>query len=136
MRGPERIKPEALPVPTESVEQQYFFRWAWTEGALRWRDEINLLYHVPNEGKRSRATGARMRAESLRAGAPDINLDVARGGYHGLRIELKRRRGGRVSPEQEEWLEALRRQGYAATVARGWEEAAEAVRKYLEGAWQ
>lgn len=125
----ERLKPSQLPVPSESVEQQNLFRWA----AVRWPKEMRLLYHVPNEGKRSRANGARLKAEGLRAGVPDINLDVARGEYHGLRIEMKRRRGGRVSPEQAAWLEALREQGYAAVVAYGWEEAADAIEKYLRG---
>lgn len=125
----ERLKPSQLPVPSESVEQQNLFRWA----AVRWPKEMRLLYHVPNEGKRSRANGARLKAEGLRAGVPDINLDVARGEYHGLRIEMKRRRGGRVSPEQAAWLEALREQGYAAVVAYGWEEAADEIEKYLRG---
>lgn len=129
----ERLKPSQLPVPSESVEQQNLFRWAAVSAAVRWPKEMRMLYHVPNEGKRSRANGARLKAEGLRAGVPDINLDVARGEYHGLRIEMKRRRGGRVSPEQAAWLEALREQGYAAIVAYGWEEAADAIEKYLRG---
>lgn len=129
----ERLKPSQLPVPSESVEQQNLFRWAAVSAAARWPKEMRMLYHVPNEGKRSRANGARLKAEGLRAGVPDINLDVARGEYHGLRIEMKRRRGGRVSPEQAAWLEALREQGYAAVVAYGWEEAADAIEKYLRG---
>lgn len=129
----ERLKPSQLPVPSESVEQQNLFRWAAVSAAVRWPKEMRMLYHVPNEGKRSRANGARLKAEGLRAGVPDINLDVARGEYHGLRIEMKRRRGGRVSPEQAAWLEALREQGYAAVVAYGWEEAADEIEKYLRG---
>ena len=129
----ERLKPSQLPVPSESVEQQNLFRWAAVSAAVRWPKEMRMLYHVPNEGKRSQANGARLKAEGLRAGVPDINLDVARGEYHGLRIEMKRRRGGRVSPEQAAWLEALREQGYAAVVAYGWEEAADEIEKYLRG---
>lgn len=129
----ERLKPSQLPVPSESVEQQNLFRWAAVSAAARWPKEMRMLYHVPNEGKRSKANGARLKAEGLRAGVPDINLDVARGEFHGLRIEMKRRRGGRVSPEQAAWLEALREQGYAAVVAYGWEEAADAIEKYLRG---
>ena len=129
----ERLKPSQLPVPSESVEQQNLFRWAAVSAAVRWPKEMRMLYHVPNEGKRSRANGARLKAEGLRAGVPDINLDVARGEFHGLRIEMKRRRGGRVSPEQAAWLEALREQGYAAVVAYGWEEAADEIEKYLRG---
>lgn len=122
---------DPIPVPSESIEQQNFFKWAAMMSG-RW-PELAMLYHVPNEGKRTRATGARMRAEGLRAGVPDVNLDVARGGYHGLRIEFKRRRGGRVSPEQRDWLDALRAQGYAAVVAHGWEEAADMTERYLRG---
>lgn len=129
----ERLKPSQLPVPSESVEQQNLFRWAAVSAAARWPKEMRMLYNVPNEGKRSKANGARLKSEGLRAGVPDINLDVARGEYHGLRIEMKRRRGGCVSPEQAAWLEALREQGYAAIVARGWEEAADAIEKYLRG---
>lgn len=129
----ERLKPSQLPVPSESVEQQHLFQWAAVSAAVRWPKEMRMLYHVPNEGKRSKANGARLKSEGLRAGVPDINLDVARGQYHGLRIEMKRRRGGRVSPEQAAWLEALREQGYAAIVAYGWEEAADAIEKYLRG---
>ena len=129
----ERLKPSQLPVPSESVEQQDLFQWAAVSAAVRWPKEMRMLYHVPNEGKRSKANGARLKSEGLRAGVPDINLDVARGEYHGLRIEMKRRRGGRVSPEQAAWLEALREQGYAAIVAYGWEEAADAIEKYLRG---
>ena len=129
----ERLKPSQLPVPSESVEQQNLFQWAAVSAAAHWPKEMRMLYHVPNEGKRSKANGARLKSEGLRAGVPDINLDVARGEYHGLRIEMKRRRGGRISPEQAAWLEALREQGYAAIVARGWEEAADAIEKYLRG---
>lgn len=129
----ERLKSSQLPVPSESVEQQHLFQWVAVSAAARWPKEMRMLYHVPNEGKRSKANGARLKSEGLRAGVPDINLDVARGEYHGLRIEMKRRRGGRVSPEQAAWLEALREQGYAAIVAYGWEEAADAIEKYLRG---
>ena len=129
----ERLKPSQRPVPSESVEQQHLFQWVAVSAAAHWPKEMRMLYHVPNEGKRSKANGARLKSEGLRAGVPDINLDVARGEYHGLRIEMKRRRGGRVSPEQAAWLEALREQGYAAIVAYGWEEAADAIEKYLRG---
>ena len=94
--------------------------------------ELALLYHVPNEGKRSRTAGARMKAEGLKKGVPDLCLPVARGKWHGLYIELKRTKGGRVSQAQREWLDALEREGYAAAVAYGWEQAREMIAAYLE----
>lgn len=117
-------------VPHESVEQQALFAWARLYTGKY--PELNWMYHVPNEGKRSYSTGRRMRAEGLKSGVPDICLPVARGGYHGLYIELKRRKGGRVSDNQEMWLGALRDAGYMAIVCKGWEEASDKILRYLE----
>lgn len=72
---------------SESEEQICLFRWAqWACGKY---PELKLLFHVPNEGKRSVYTGARMRSEGLRAGVPDICLPVAKKRYHGLFVEMK-----------------------------------------------
>lgn len=122
---------DASPIPTESREQKTLFEWAkLMEG--RW-PELGLLYHIPNEGKRSRTTGARMRAEGLRSGVPDICLPVARGGHHGLYIELKRVKNSRVTKEQLEWISALVAQGYVAAVCRGCDEAISLITDYLNG---
>lgn len=117
------------PVPTESQEQQALFDWARAECG-RW-PELKLMYHVPNEGKRSAATGRKLRAEGLRAGVPDVVLPVARGGQHGLYIEMKRTQGGRVSPAQAEWIEALAAQGYRAVICRGLDAARREILRYL-----
>lgn len=70
------------------------------------------MYHIPNGGKRGKVEAIHFKAEGVKAGVPDICLPVPRGEWHGLYIELKRREGGRVSPEQTKWLEDLMRQGY------------------------
>ena len=118
-------------IAQEADEQIALFRWARYEEAA-W-PELRLLHHVANEGKRSRATGARMVAEGLRRGVPDVCLPVPRGGYHGLYIEMKRVKGGRISEDQAAWISMLRDQGYAAVVCRGWEAASEMIKSYLEG---
>jgi hypothetical protein len=64
---------------------------------------------------------------------PDLFLPTPSGGFHGLWLELKKRSGGRLSPEQKGWIERLRGQGYAAEVARGWEEGKEIILGYLHG---
>ena len=117
------------PVPYESAEQQALFAWAAMYAAKY--PALNRMYHIPNEGKRSYATGRRMRAEGLKKGVPDICLPCARGGYHGLYIELKRRKGGSLSEDQKEWLGALRDEGYMAVMCKGWEEASEMILRYL-----
>lgn len=125
-----QTKQYKAPAPTESIEQQSLFRWADYQSGKY--PELALMYHVPNEGKRSRTTGGRMRAEGLKSGVPDICLPVPRGKYHGLYIEMKRTEGGTLSAQQTKWLEALTRQGYCAAVCMGWEAAAEVIEKYLK----
>lgn len=124
------MKIEQLPEATESVEQQRLMQWARMESG-KW-PELALLYHVPNEGKRSRTAGARMKAEGLKKGVPDLCLPVARGGCHGLYIELKREKSGKATAAQIEWMEALMREGYAVSICHGWEAAAKTIRDYLE----
>lgn len=121
--------PISLPVPTEAQEQITLFSWA----AVQAIPELALLYHIPNGGSRHKAEAARLRAEGVRSGVPDLCLPVPRGGFHGLYIELKRLRGGRLSEQQRAWLDALGKQGYAVAVCKGWEEAAETIQRYLEG---
>lgn len=122
---------DASPIPTESAEQQLLFQWARMQSGKY--PELMLLYHIPNEGKRSHKTGARLKAEGLKTGVPDICLPVARGGHHGLYIELKRVKNSRVTEDQMRWLEDLARQGYVAAVCRGADEAIELITRYLSG---
>ncbi len=122
---------DATPIPTESVEQQRLFQWARAQHGKY--PELNLLYHIPNEGKRSKANGRRLKAEGLKSGVPDLCLPVARCGCHGLYIELKRLKGGRVTDEQTGWMAALMQQGYMAAVCRGWETASVVILNYLRG---
>lgn len=75
---------------------------------------------------------ARLRAQGVKSGVPDLCLPVARGGNHGLYIELKRQRGGRISEEQVRWIDGLLEQGYAAAICKGWQEAASAIIDYLQ----
>ncbi len=117
--------------PEEEVEQTCLFRWAaYSLGA---HPELKLLHAIPNGGKRSKSEAARMKAAGVKAGVPDMFLPVARGGSHGLYIELKRIKGGRVSAEQLAWMEELTREGYTCAVCHGWEKARETILDYLKG---
>lgn len=59
-------------------------------------------------------------------------LPAARGNFHGLYIEMKRKAGGRVSADQKAWINALSKQGYAVRVCLGWEDAARTLEEYLQ----
>lgn len=117
-------------IPTEEQEQIALFEWAkWQEGA---HPELRWMYHVPNEGKRSRIQGANLKKQGLKPGVPDVCLPVARGGYNSLYIEMKRQQGGRLTEDQKEWIEGLTAQGNKAVRCDGWQEAAETILAYLK----
>jgi hypothetical protein len=117
--------------PTESAEQQALFAWARLHE--RKYPELSLLVHIPNGGLRNMPEAVRFKAEGVRKGFPDMILPVARLGYHSLAIELKRRQGGRLSPDQREWLDNLAAQGWRAVVCRGADEAVGELIWYLRG---
>ena len=118
-------------VPTESDEQISLFQWAERQDKVY--PELRLMYHIPNGGLRNKVTAARLKAEGVKPGVPDIFLPAPRGRWHGLYIELKRRKGGKVSDEQAAWIYSLDKMGYKVAVCRGWTEASEVIVGYLNG---
>ncbi len=114
---------------SESNEQITLFEWC--EYNLGKYPELKLLFHIPNGGYRSTATAGRMKAEGVKAGVPDLFLPVAKGGYHGLFIEMK---AGKNKPtmHQTKWLDHLSNQGYLTVVCYSWEDAAKVLTKYLD----
>ena len=120
-----------LPVASEDTEQICLMRWARASSAAM--PELKMLVHIANERKCTPAQGQRLREMGVRKGMPDLFLFVPRGSYHGLAVEMKRTRGGVVSDEQREMLAALEAMGYAASVARGWEQASDIISDYICG---
>lgn len=90
-----------------------------------------LLFAIPNGGERNIVVAARLKAEGVRAGIPDLFLAVPRGGHSGLFIEMKKSKGGRVSPAQKTAMEILSKSGYSVTVCHGFPEAKAAIEDYL-----
>lgn len=118
----------------EHMEQAALVSWA--RANERSRPELRMLLAIPNGGARSKATAGRLKAEGVRAGVPDLALPVARGGFHGLWIEMKSpatpgKRAGVLSSEQRRWIVDLSREGFCAVVAYGWDEAREFIEEYL-----
>ena len=67
---------------TELTEQQAVMEWA--EYQTGRYPELKLLYHIPNEGKRSVVNGANLKKAGLKKGVPDLCLPVARGADQAL----------------------------------------------------
>jgi hypothetical protein len=131
-----KIKP--VPVPTEHEEQVRLFSII-DKYKGRYPD-LECVAAVPNGLRTSMRTAVKAKAEGLKRGYPDIVVDVPRvvkiSPAHarmcpGLRIELKRIRGGHVDPEQKEWHERLRSRGYRVEVCRGCDEAWRVICEYL-----
>lgn len=124
---------------TEHQEQALLFSWA----AMHERQypALKLMYAVPNgafmggDTPQAKIRGIqrfnKLKSEGLKQGIPDICLPCARQGYHGLYIEMKRAKGGSLSPQQKEILAALNTEGYKAVVCRGFDEAREVIEEYL-----
>lgn len=104
--------------------------WNWQADPLR-----DLLFAIPNGGRRDGRTGKVLQQEGVRAGVPDLFLAIPADGWHGLWIELKVSTGGRVSKAQAAMHEKLSAQKYKVVVCKGCDEAIAAIKSYLLKFW-
>lgn len=110
---------------SESYEQELVVQY------LQW---MQMRHHsIPNGGKRSLAAAAKLKREGLSPGAPDLFIPIPIRPHHGLYIEMKRKKGGVVSPEQKDWITYLNKVGYVARVANGHEAALKIIKDYFAG---
>lgn len=114
----------------EHAEQVALCDW-WRPYARTHGIPESLLFAIPNGGRRDKITGARLKAEGVRAGVPDMFLAVPRQNAPGLFLELKKQKGGRVSENQKTMHEALSQAGYPVCICRGWGEAKRAIEDYI-----
>lgn len=91
------------------------------------------LFAIPNGGSRDKREAARMTAQGVKRGVPDLMIPRAAGKYHGLFIEMKREKGSTTSDEQKEWIALLSREGYLARVCKGFDAARETIEAYFAG---
>ena len=96
---------------SEDQEQMLFVQWF-----RRTYPDVRI-FAIPNGGYRQKTTAARMKATGTSSGVPDLFVPEWR-----LWIEMKRTKGGVVSPEQRDWMAYLEACGYRCIVARGWED--------------
>lgn len=102
----------------ETTEQIALFNWAMRSTHVL--PCLALMYHVPNEGKRT--NGPVLKAMGMKNGVPDVCLPVASHNFHGLYLEMKYG-NNKPTKAQEEYMTALRQQGYKTVVCYGAEEA-------------
>jgi hypothetical protein len=129
------IKPFALkPVRKKTIDREGQEQAALlTELRIRMPEVADLIFHVPNGGHRAKAVAAKLKAQGVKAGIPDLVLPMARGGFFGLYIEFKATppNDAAISDSQHERIRKLNAQGYLAVVCRGHFDTMEQIRAYL-----
>lgn len=96
------------------------------------RPLADYIHHSPNGGKRGIVEATNFKRMGTQKGYPDLIIDIAKQGYHGLRIELKKDKRSYPSKDQKERLKLLNEQGYKALVCRGFDETVETIKEYLK----
>jgi len=79
---------------------------------------------MPNGGHRGASQGASLKAEGVTPGLPDLFCPE-----WNLWVEMKREKGGIVSPVQRDWIQYLEGIGHRVIVGRGFEDA----KRQIEG---
>jgi len=108
-------------IPTEHEEQRELVRW------FRQFHPDVLIFAIPNGGGRSKASAGRLKAEGVVPGIPDLFVPAK-----GLWIEMKRVKGGALSPEQKAMMQYLESVGYRAIVCKGAEDAKAKISAFFE----
>lgn len=114
---------------SEDTEQINVVTWA--QRSTGRYPELKLLHHIPNEGRRSQATGKKLKQMGMLAGVPDLHLPVPKGAYHSLYIEMKYD-DGRISKDQKEFISYAADLGNYCCVCYTATEAIEILREYLQ----
>lgn len=122
-------------IPFEEDEQIAFVQWC--------RLRHIPIHHSGNEIGGStpamKARALKMKKMGTSKGFPDLLLMLPITGITGevdayqlAAIEMKRKKGGVVSPEQKEWLEMMELAGIPCAVCRGADEAIKQVESWLK----
>ena len=114
----------------EHEEQRTLMQWWALYSKSKGLPEC-LLFAIPNGGFRHISVAMKLKQEGVRAGVPDLFLALPRGNYHGLFIEMKKAKGGRVSDSQNAVMTNLVRQGYSCVVCHGWMAARLEIERYF-----
>ena len=91
---------------SEHEHQKAVIEWAEVKSGQY--PELRLLYAIPNGGHRHKAVAAKLKAEGVKPGVPDLCLPVRRGEYSGLYIEMKAKWHGIKRPQRPEPSEEQR----------------------------
>lgn len=112
-------------IPSEHEEQRFFIM------QLRKQWPGVRVIAIPNGGARGIREAARLKAEGVSPGVPDLFIPEWL-----CWVEMKKIKGGRVSPDQSSWHGYLIGIGHRVQVCAGWKEAMEFVTSVAHSANQ
>ena len=134
---PQQLVDKLASNSSEHSQQAALFAWSALPEVRATYPQLKWMFAVPNGFYSTAAQKAKMKAEGLKDGVPDIflmwriiSVTNVNNRWNGLVMEMKAK-NGRLSDEQVEWIKHLTSQGYAATVVKGFEAAKEVIINYL-----
>lgn len=98
-------------IPSEDNEQEAFVSWF----KITYKDF--LIFSVPNGGSRNKIEASKMKKTGLLAGVPD--LIVLMPNREILFIEMKKRKGGTLSPIQKTIISIIEKLGFTVLIGYG-----------------
>lgn len=107
--------------PSEHEEQVLFVQW------FRRQFPGVMIFAIPNGGLRGKIAAAKLKAEGVTAGVPDLYIPEWR-----VWVEMKRQKGGRLSQPQRDVLRYLG-EFDTTIVAKGFEDAKRQIREIGKG---
>jgi VRR-NUC domain len=130
------MDPNQLPPPYEHEEQAALFQEVGYH--LNEYPELIWLHSNPNGAALMRSNpkqrfsrqAQKLSEEGMKRGILDISLEVARGGYFGFWLEMKRK-GEKLRKEQREFSAFLEEHGYFVGLAFSAEEAWKIIEAYM-----
>ncbi|MDZ4910613.1 VRR-NUC domain-containing protein, partial [Clostridium perfringens] len=88
----------------EAQEQEIVIQWCNLQSCKC--KELELIYHIPNGGKRNAREAASLKRQGVKSGVPDLHLPVPKNGYNSLYIEMKVNKN-KCSENQNKWISKL-----------------------------
>ena len=98
--------------------------------ALQYPEKADLLFHIPNGGKRNIREAVKFKKMGVKAGIPDLFLSQASGKYFGLYIEMKAGKG-KLTDNQKNYFERFDLEHYACREVKSIEEFISVMEWYL-----
>ena len=108
-------------IPSEHYEQALVVQW------FRRTYPGVLIHSIPNGGARSMVTAVALKVEGTVAGIPDLFVPAWR-----LWVEMKRVKGGSLSPDQKSIIMYLESVNYCCIVGKGAEDAKAKISAFFD----